>query len=99
MPDHIHLLIQDEDLTGFVGHFKGRAFKAAREHRIEGPIWQRGFFDHALRSEDHLSEVARYIWANPVRTGLAKRPEEHVWSGSLVWPQWRDEYGDEDGRG
>jgi len=36
-------------------------------------VWQDGFHDHALRREEDLKEVARYIIANPVRAGLVTR--------------------------
>lgn len=38
-----------------------------------GPIWQTGFYDHALRRDEDVREVARYVVANPVRAGLAAR--------------------------
>jgi REP element-mobilizing transposase RayT len=37
------------------------------------PVWQNGFHDHALRQEEDLAEVARYIVANPLRAGLVER--------------------------
>ena len=33
-------------------------------------VWQKGFHDHALRQEEDLKNVARYVIANPVRAGL-----------------------------
>ena len=38
-----------------------------------GPIWQKGYHDRAVRSEEDLRNVARYIVANPLRAGLVKR--------------------------
>ena len=34
---------------------------------------QDGYHDHALRQEEDLRAVARYIIANPVRAGLVER--------------------------
>ncbi|MFZ5585956.1 MAG: REP-associated tyrosine transposase [Thermodesulfobacteriota bacterium] len=92
MPDHVHLLVQDRNLPEFIRLFKGRTVKLAREYRPEGPLWQRGYYDHTLRGEELLLDVARYIWANPVRAGLVNSPIEYAWSGSMVWPGWREEY-------
>lgn len=49
-----------------------------------GPIWQKGFHEHALRCEEDIRSVARYMVMNPVRAGLVKRIWEHpLWDA--VW--------------
>ena len=71
MPDHMHWLMQlgaDASLVKVVG-----GVKAVTAHGIGRRIWQDGFHDHALRQEEDLAEVARYIVANPVRAGLVER--------------------------
>ncbi|MNO00306.1 hypothetical protein D3C81_2201730 [compost metagenome] len=40
---------------------------------IGRPLWQRGFHDHALRREEDLAAVARYVVANPLRAKLVPR--------------------------
>ena len=35
-------------------------------------IWQDGFHDHAIRSDEALINVARYIVANPLRANLVR---------------------------
>ena len=35
-----------------------------------GPLWQYGFHDRALRREENLEKMARYVVANPLRAGL-----------------------------
>jgi len=37
-------------------------------------LWQKGYFDRALRREEDLKAMARYIVANPLRAGLV----EHI---------------------
>jgi hypothetical protein len=36
-----------------------------------GALWQPGFHDHAVRAEEDLRALARYVIQNPVRAGLA----------------------------
>jgi uncharacterized protein with ACT and thioredoxin-like domain len=36
-------------------------------------IWQQDFHDHALRMEEDVKSVARYIVANPLRAGLVMK--------------------------
>ena len=88
MPDHIHLLRQDTQLVDFVRIFKGKMTPKARKIKPAKRLWQRSFFDHALRKEESLVDVACYIWENPVRATLVESPKEYPWSGSQVWLEW-----------
>ena len=71
MPDHMHWLVQLGDgaaLSRVVG-----AVKAVTAHKLGKRIWQSGFHDHALRREEDMAEVARYIISNPLRAGIVAR--------------------------
>ena len=93
MPDHIHLLLQDDDIVDFVRLFKGRMTRKAYILERSRRLWQRSFYDHALRKEESLSDIASYIWENPVRSSLVKTPPKYLWSGSDIWHNWREFYG------
>jgi REP element-mobilizing transposase RayT len=93
MPDHVHLLLQDQEVVDFVRLFKGKMTPMARKIEPKRRLWQRSFFDHALRKEESLTDIACYIWENPVRAAMADEPEKYPWSGSEVWPDWRRIYG------
>lgn len=76
MPDHMHLLIElghAEDLSSLVRRVKCITAKVANlaDGRSDA-VWMRGFHDRALRSEDGMVAVARYIIANPIRAGLVE---------------------------
>jgi len=76
MPDHLHLLIQLEatPLDRVMNRLKSRSALALnREIGRTGGFWEPGYHDRALRSEDSLREVARYIVANPLRAGLVRK--------------------------
>jgi len=71
MPDHLHWLMQlgeGQSLSRVV-----RTVKAVTSHKLGKGIWQKGFHDHALGSDEDLVDVARYIVANPLRAGLVER--------------------------
>jgi len=74
MPDHWHGLVQlgeRDSLSLVMNRFK--AFTARRLHCTQtGVVWDRGFHDRALRQEEDIRSVARYIVANPMRAGLVK---------------------------
>ena len=93
MPDHIHFLIQGIRPIEFIRRFKGKMTPFARAIDPSNRLWQRSFFDHALRKEESLFDVACYIWENPVRANIVANPDEFLWSGSEVWLNWRKYYG------
>jgi putative transposase len=74
MPDHLHWLFQltsDKNLSKVIQILKGRSSRAInRYEKSAGFSWQRGFHDHAIRTEENLLAVSRYIVANPLRAGL-----------------------------
>ena len=69
MPDHFHWLMQlnDESLGRVVGRVRGVCAR-----KIGRRIWQRGFHDRAVRRDDDLKALARYVIANPIRAGLVE---------------------------
>jgi len=87
MPDHLHLLVMGDDHTDllrFVKDFKQRTGYAYRQTNAK-PLWQKSYYDHVVRAEEDVREVARYIVANPVRAALVATPSDYPYSGSLVW--------------
>lgn len=74
MPDHLHWLFQLGDNVGLekaIGMLKGRSGLLINRHLGQaGSLWQAAFHDHALREEEDLREIARYIVVNPLRAGL-----------------------------
>ena len=75
MPDHVHWLLQLEkngSLSETIRLYKAKVSLILRQR-----IWQRGFHDHVLRDDEDLRGVARYIIANPLRSGLVKSVGEY----------------------
>jgi putative transposase len=82
MPDHWHGLVQlgqRDGLSVVMARFKAAA---ARQLRCNQPglVWGRGYHDRAIRRDEDVRVVARYIVGNPIRAGLAA----HV----LDYPYW-----------
>ena len=86
MPDHLHWLFclnGEKGLSSVVAAVKRYSSLQIRSQGIidESPVWQRGFHDHALRKEEDIKSVARYIVANPLRAGLVKRVGDYpLWN-------------------
>ena len=89
MPDHLHWLLQlhpRHNLSAVVRSVKGKsAFeinRRLREKRV--PCGKPNFHDHALRREEDLQDVARYVVCNPIRAGLVRRVNDYsLWDA--VW--------------
>ncbi len=48
------------------------------------PVWQRGFFDHLLRSDESYAQKWQYVWDNPVRAGLVAKAEDWAYAGEII---------------
>lgn len=88
MPDHLHWLFQldeSKSLSNTMKNLKGRtAIELNAYLQRKGSIWQRGFYDHALRKEEDIKQIARYIIANPLRAGLVEQIGDYpLWDA--IW--------------
>ena len=75
MPDHVHWLMQLKDkgtLQQVIRSMKSQTAKV-----VGHPIWQAGYYDHAIRNDEDIVNIARYIIANPIRAGLVKKASDY----------------------
>jgi putative transposase len=88
MPDHLHLFIggpEDFELGRWMGMLKQRLEKEILSRRRgPTPLWQRGFFDHVLRSDQSYSEKWNYVRDNPVRAGLVGNANDWPYAGEVI---------------
>ena len=81
MPDHWHGLIElgeGKSLSSTMQRVKGVTARLVKQScAFEGSLWDKGFHDHALRRDESVEKVARYIVANPVRAGLVENPIDY----------------------
>ncbi|HEX6374826.1 MAG TPA: transposase [Allosphingosinicella sp.] len=85
MPNHVHLLLVPAAADGLakaLGDTHRRYTRAinVREGWI-GHLWQARFTSFVM-DERHLVACTRYAELNPVRAGLAARPEDWPWSSA-----------------
>ncbi|MNL58136.1 hypothetical protein D3C87_1817490 [compost metagenome] len=49
-----------------------------------GSLWQQGYHDRALRRDEDLVKLARYVVANPLRAGLVEKLGDYpLWDA--IW--------------
>lgn len=93
LPDHLHAVwTEPDDAVCFserwrrmkarfshavAGDFRPCASKVARRER---GLWQRRFWEHALRDEAEFAAAIDLCRCDPVRHGLVDRPEDWPWS-------------------
>jgi len=63
---------------------KNAVSKTLGESAIPAPHWQKGFFDHVLRSAESYSQKWHYVRENPVRAGLISRWEDWPYSANFI---------------
>ncbi len=74
MPDHLHWLLIPKAGALKIVMQRTKSLSALSINRAlgrRGPVWQKGYHDRALRREEDLLAMARYIVANPLRAGIA----------------------------
>jgi REP element-mobilizing transposase RayT len=86
MPDHAHWLIalgEDRSLQQLVDVLK--TFSARNANRVlgrSGRVWAPAYYDRALRSDEQIPIVVRYIAANPVRAGLVQHANDYPYQNT-----------------
>lgn len=83
MPDHWHGLLRLSGIEA-LSTVMARAKAAVRRHApaaADKPLWQRSFHDHAVRSDESVIDVGRYVLANPVRARLVPHWSDWRWLG------------------
>ena len=87
MPDHVHFFVKlppsAENLSSWIKSLKNFLSKKLREQKGRTPHWQRGFFDHVLRSSESCSEKWLYVVENSVRAGLVKSWTDWPYQGEI----------------
>ena len=81
MPDHLHwlMVLHDGRLSDVMRLLKGRS-----AHSVGHALWQANYYDHAVRSDEDVRTIARYIVANPLRAKLVERVGDYsLWDA--VW--------------
>ena len=87
LPEHLHCIWRmpqgDDDFSSRWREIKkaaSREIDTATNQRNELMVWQRRFWEHAIRDEADWKKHMDYIHYNPVKHGLVSRPDEWRWS-------------------
>ena len=85
MSDHVHLIMvpKMKNISECMKSIKGySARKINSDFGNRGSIWQRGYYDYILDSEEKILRRILYIEQNPVRKGIVDIAEDYEFSSS-----------------
>ncbi|MHC8286567.1 REP-associated tyrosine transposase [Pseudomonas sp. XS1P51] len=80
MPDHMQCLVQlhEKTLAEVMCRIKSRSSLVVNQALgRRGRLWQKGYHDRAVRREEDVKNLARYVVANPIRAGLVTRVHDY----------------------
>jgi putative transposase len=88
MTNHVHLILVPNticsDISGLMRRLSAR--QGRRVNRLEeriGTLWSGRFKSSVVDSDRYLLACLRYVELNPVRAGIAARPQDYMWSSYL----------------
>jgi putative transposase len=82
MPEHVHLLTNEppnSTLSIVLQALKQQTSKNLK-HPSQQHLWQPRYYDFNVRTAAKTAEKLKYMHRNPVRRGLAEKPEDWPWS-------------------
>lgn len=87
MPDHVHLFVKvpppSDNLSKWMKSLKNTVSKQLRSGGCPAPHWQKGFFEHVLRSQESCSQKWQYVVENSLRKQLAETVEDWPYQGEV----------------
>jgi putative transposase len=88
MPNHVHILLTPPSAGACAGLMRELGQRYARyfnrRYARTGTLWEGRFRSCVTDSAHYVLACYRYIELNPVRAGLAPRPESYEWSSHGV---------------
>jgi putative transposase len=91
MPNHVHILMTvpgEMSIEKAMQLIKGSfSFRANKELGFRGEIWQRGYSDVRILDDKSFQQHREYIENNPVKAGLAMRPDEYPFGTAYLKKQ------------
>ena len=88
MPDHLHLLVKGlndkSDFKTWIKSFKQKSWYHFKRKTAK-KLWQVNYFEHILKRDENIKEIAKYVLCNPVRKGIVEDPKDYKYCGSLEY--------------
>jgi putative transposase len=86
MQNHVHLLVRPTENDGLAKLMQGVTLCYTqyfnRKEGRTGRLWECRYHSTVVDGDSYLWTVSKYIENNPVRAGIAKRPEDYSYSSA-----------------
>jgi len=97
MPNHVHVIVEPYGnfQIGTIVH-SWKSYTANVCNKVigkKGAFWFPDFWDRYIRNTDHFYGAIEYIHLNPVKAGLAKNPEDWLFSSARFYAKNHDSDG------
>ena len=79
MPEHVHLLVSEPKIGVLSKAIQALKLSVSVQQR-KRPFWQARYYDFNVHNELKRTEKLRYMHRNPVKRGLALKPQDWEWS-------------------
>jgi putative transposase len=88
MPDHVHVLLslgQEMSIEKAAQLMKGNfSYRVKKEFGVKWEVWQKGFSEVQITTEESFVQHQNYIEENPVKTGLARSADEYPYCSTFL---------------
>ena len=88
MTNHVHLVLRTtQEPIGAVIKRLGVRYSGwfNRKYGRVGHLFQDRFGSRAVEDDSYFVTLIRYVWNNPVESGLVERPEQFLWSSRRLF--------------
>jgi putative transposase len=79
MPEHVHLLVSEPKTALLSKAIQALKLSVSVQSR-QRPFWQTRYYDFNVHNQEKRVQKLRYMHRNPVKRGLAGKPEQWQWS-------------------
>ena len=82
MPEHVHLLVNEPPEVSLATAIQVLKQTTSKRLKLseEEQFWLRRYYDFNVWTDEKRIEKLRYMHQNPIRRGLADKPEDWPWS-------------------
>lgn len=96
MPNHVHMLVKTNKASDFSTFMKRINLAYFHHYNQEyswvGHFWQDRFKSQAVGKDAYFIQCGKYIELNPVRKGIAEKPEDYKYSSYEYYAQGKPNY-------
>lgn len=84
-------ILREAKASPIQNHTKGTTARGRGDFSRPINVWQKGFFDFTILTEQKFREKFNYIHYNPVKWGLVEKAEDYEYSSA---PEYKIKYGE-----